>query len=167
MMGLKKAGIFTASKASNGGLFKAGPSWDFDWAWKDMYTCEIFDNQDGSGWAHLINDCPTDNYSPDWYVRLQQDSTYVNQQRCQWDEYREEFLNQEYINNYVDSIALLVSAAQERHFQKWPILGLATAAPEVEPLPDSYAGEVAFFKEWINLRINWLDENLPGSCVDL
>ncbi|MFT5293187.1 MAG: hypothetical protein ACI888_000581 [Flavobacteriales bacterium] len=164
--GFKKSRYFHKDKASNGGLFKAGPSWDFDWAWKDMYTCEIFENQDGSGWAHLINDCPTDNYSPDWYVRLQQDSTYVNQQRCQWDEYREEFLNQEYINNYVDSIALLVSAAQERHFQKWPILGLATAAPEVEPLPDSYAGEVAFFKEWINLRINWLDENLPGSCVD-
>ena len=59
-----------------------------------------------------------------------------------------------------------MSEAQERHFQKWPILGLATAAPEVEPLPDNYAGEVAFFKEWINLRINWLDENLPGSCIE-
>ena len=164
--GFKKSRYFHKDKASNGGMFKAGPSWDFDWAWKDLNTCEIFDNQDGSGWAHLINNCPTDNYSPDWYLRLQQDSTYANQQRCRWNEYREEFLNQEYINNYVDSIALLVNAAQERHFQKWPILGLATAAPEIEPLPDSYAGEVEFFKEWINRRINWLDENLPGSCTE-
>ncbi|MFK7756652.1 MAG: CotH kinase family protein, partial [Flavobacteriales bacterium] len=165
--GFKKSRYFHKDKASNGGLFKAGPTWDFDWAWKDMNTCEIFQNQDGSGWAHLINTCPTDNYCPDWYVRLQQDSTYVNEMRCKWDAYRADFLNEEYITNYVDSISELVNEAQARHFQKWPIIGLATAAPEIEPLPDSYAGEVEFFKNWINLRINWLDENLPGACTDV
>ena len=87
--GFKKSRFFHKDKYSNGGKFKAGPTWDFDWAWKDMWSCEIFENQDGSGWAHLINTCPTDNYTPDWYVRLQQDSTYNNHMRCRWEEYRD------------------------------------------------------------------------------
>ena len=162
--GFKKSRYFHKNKDSNGGLFKAGPTWDFDWAWKDMNACTIFSNQDGSGWAHLINTCSPDNYSPDWYIRMQEDSTYVNQTRCRWEEYRADFLNESYINNFIDSIAFLVNEAKDRHFQKWPILGIATASPEIEPLPETFQGEIDFFKNWIFQRINWLDQNLPGFC---
>lgn len=162
--GFKKSRYFHKDKFSNGGKFKAGPTWDFDWAWKDMWSCEIFDNQDGSGWAHLINTCPTDNYCPDWYVRLQQDTTYNNHMRCRWEEYREDFLNMDYIEYYADSIADLVSDAQGRHYQRWPFLGVNTGAPELDPIAQTYAEEVEKFKNWIGLRIDWLDENIPGSC---
>lgn len=164
--GFKKSRYFHKDKNSNGGLFKAGPIWDFDWGWKDLEACEEFNNQEGAGWAHLINNCPTDNYSPDWYIRLQQDSTYVNLRRCRWEEYKEDFLNETYINNYVDSIADLLQEAQARHFQKWPVLGISTGSPEFEPLPDSFQGEVDFFKSWIALRINWMNENLGGNCPE-
>lgn len=162
--GFKKSRYFHKDKNSNGGLLKAGPTWDFDWAWKDLDACEEFNNQEGTGWAHLINNCPTDNNTPDWYIRMQQDSTYVNLRRCRWEEYKEDFLNEAYINNYIDSVASLLEEAQARHFQKWPILGIATASPEIEPLPDSFQGEVDFFKNWISLRLNWLDQNLSGNC---
>lgn len=162
--GFKKSRFFHKDKYSNGGKFKAGPTWDFDWAWKDMWSCEIFENQDGSGWAHLINTCPTDNYTPDWYVRLQQDTTYNNHMRCRWDEYREGFLNMDYIESYADSIADLVSDAQARHYQKWPFLGVNTGSPELDPIAETYAEEVEKFKAWIGLRIDWLDENIPGTC---
>lgn len=162
--GFKKSRFFHKDKYSNGGKFKAGPTWDFDWAWKDMWSCEIFENQDGSGWAHLINTCPTDNYCPDWYVRLQQDTTYNNHMRCRWEEYREDFLNMDYIEYYADSIADLVSDAQERHYQKWPFLGVNTGAPEMDPIAETYAEEVEKFKNWIGLRIDWLDANIPGTC---
>ena len=165
--GFKKSRYFHKDKFSNQGKLKAGPIWDFDWGWKDLDACEIFSNQDGSGWAHEINNCFTDNYSPDWYIRLHQDSSYTNQLRCKWEEYRADFLNELYINNVIDSLALHVNQAQERHFQKWPILGIATGSPEIAPLPDSYAGEIEFLKNWISLRINWLDEYLPGVCANL
>lgn len=164
--GFKKSRYFHKDKYSNGGKLKAGPTWDFDWAWKDMWSCNIFENQDGSGWAHLINNCPTDNYCPDWYVRLQQDTTYNNYMRCRWEEYREDFLNMDYIEYYADSIADLVDEAQARHYQKWPFLGVNTGAPEIDPIAETYAEEVEKFKNWISLRIDWLDENIPGTCWD-
>ncbi|CAG0901970.1 unnamed protein product, partial [Darwinula stevensoni] len=48
---------------SKGNKLKAGPVWDFDWAWKNLGICDLYDNTNGEGWAHLNNDCPTDNYS--------------------------------------------------------------------------------------------------------
>jgi len=162
--GFKKSRFFHKDKYSKGGKLNAGPTWDFDWAWKDMWSCEIFENQDGSGWAHLINTCPTDNYTPDWYVRLQQDTTYNNHMRCRWEEYREDFLNMDYIEYYADSVADLVNDAQARHYQKWPFLGVNTGSPEMDPIAESYTEEVEKFKNWISLRIGWLDENLPGTC---
>jgi hypothetical protein len=165
--GFKKSRYFHKDKYSNGGKFKAGPPWDFDWAWKDMWSCEQFENTDGSGWAHLINDCATDNYSPGWYLRLLQDTSFNNHLRCRYDEYRDDFLNMEYIENYVDSVMNLVEEAQARHYQKWPFLGLVTGSPKVEPLPETYAGEMEFLKDWIALRLNWLDENLPQDCTGL
>jgi hypothetical protein len=162
--GFKKSRYFHKDKYSNGGKLKAGPTWDFDWAWKDMWTCTEFENQDGSGWAHLINNCPTDNYSPDWYIRMLQDTTYANHMRCRYEEYREEFLNIAYIDNFTDSIASVVENAQLRHYQKWPFWGVSTDAPEIEPLAESYSGEIGKLQNWINLRLNWLDDNLPGHC---
>tara|TARA_B100001093_G_scaffold155171_1_gene147840 strand:- start:4609 stop:6249 length:1641 start_codon:yes stop_codon:yes gene_type:complete len=168
--GFKKSRYFHKDKASNQGKLKAGPIWDFDWAWKDLNSCslaEIFSNQDGSGWAHEINNCFPDNYSPDWYIRMHQDSSYTDQLRCKWEEYRTDFLNELFINNIIDSLAFYVNEAQQRHFQKWPILGSVTASPEILPLPETYPEEIEFLKNWISLRISWLDDNLPGVCTNL
>jgi hypothetical protein len=109
-------------KFSKGGKLKAGPVWDFDWAWKNLWGCSIFENLDGSGWAHHINDCPTDNYSCGWYIRLLQDDTFNKELRCAWEDYRQSILDTTYIFSYIDSVGNLVQNAQVRHFQKWPFL---------------------------------------------
>ena len=54
--------------------------------------------------------------------------------------------------------------AQARHFQKWPILGISGPAPEVGAIATTYNAELDTLKAWINLRIQWLDENIPGLC---
>ncbi len=163
--GFKKSVFFHKEKNASGGKLKAGPVWDFDWAFKNLYTCDIFQNADGSGWAHLINDCPTDNYSAGWYIRLLQDSTFANQLRCTYDDYRTNILDTTTIFHYLDSIHSLVENAQARHYQKWPILGVSSQAPEVEPVATTYAEEIAKLKEWITLRLDWLDANIPGQCL--
>ena len=163
--GFKKSVFFHKDKYSNGGKLKAGPVWDFDWAWKNMYTCSIFENTDGSGWAHLINDCPTDNYSCGWYIRLLQDSTFASELRCRYEDFRQTILHTYSIYDYIDSIQNLVQHAQARHFQKWPILGISGPAPEVGAIATTYPAELDTLKAWINTRLLWLDENIPGLCT--
>lgn len=162
--GFKKSVFFHKDRFSNGGKMKAGPIWDFDWAWKNMWGCDIFSAIDGSGWAHHINDCPTDNYSCGWYVRLFQDSTFLDELKCTYEDYRETIFDTNYVFNYIDSIGLAVANAQERHFKKWPILGISGPAPEVNAIATTYAAELDTLKSWINLRLNWLDANMPGLC---
>lgn len=165
--GFKKSVYFHKDKYSNGGKLKAGPVWDFDWAWKNMYGCTIFESTDGSGWAHHINDCPTDNYSCGYYIRLLQDSTFNNELRCRYEYLRTTILDTTYLFNYIDSIKILVQDAQQRHFQKWPLLGVSGQAPEVGPIATTYNAELDTLKNWIQLRLNWLDANIPGVCTNV
>lgn len=163
--GFKKSVFFHKDKYSNGGKLKAGPIWDFDWAWKNIDGCSIFKVTDGSGWAHHVNDCLTDNYSTGWYIRLLQDSTFSNELRCTYENYRQSILDTAYIFSYIDSVRALVLNAQARHFARWPILGLSGPTPETEPIATTYNGELDTLKAWINLRLQWLDANMPGLCI--
>ncbi len=166
--GFKKSVFFNKDKHSKKkGKLKAGPVWDFDWAWKTMATCSLFDQNDGSGWAHLINDCPTDNYSCGYYVRLLQDTTFSNELRCAYEEYRSTILDTTYLFAYMDSIEKIVQKAQARHFQKWPILGVSGPAPEVNNIATTYSAEMDTLKNWIKVRLNWLDTHIPGHCIQV
>jgi hypothetical protein len=162
--GFKKSVFFNKNKYSNGGKLNAGPVWDFDWAWKNLGICNIYNNSNGTGWAHHNNDCPTDNYSTGWYIRLLQDSTFNNELRCTYENYRQTILDTTYIFTYIDSIKNLVQFAHERHFKKWPILGMSGPAPEIGAIATTYNAELDTLKGWINLRLQWLDANIPGIC---
>ena len=162
--GFKKSRYYHKDKYSKGGKLHAGPTWDFDWAWKNISQCSVFANTDGSGWAHHINDCNPDVNAPGWYIRLWEDTTFTNQLRCRWDELRTDWLDSSYYFNYIDSVATLVGNAQARHYQRWPTLGNNVGAPEVGPIPTTFQGEIDALKSWIALRITWLDQNIPGTC---
>jgi hypothetical protein len=163
--GFKKSVYFHKDKNSNGGKFKAGPVWDFDWAWKNLPLCSNSFNTDGSGWAHLVNDCPQDNNSNGYYIRLLQDTTFANELRCTYETYRKTILDTTHIFAYIDSVEQIVELSVDRHFQKWPILGQSGPAPEPGPFAQTYADELDTLKSWIQTRLVWLDENMPGNCI--
>lgn len=164
--GFKKSVFFHKDKYSNGGKLKAGPVWDFDWAWKSMQgVCSIYEGYTGAGWAHLNNDCFTDNYSTGWYVRMLQDSTFSNELRCTYEDYRQTMLDTTNLFAYIDSMGVLVQNAQARHFKKWPILGMSGAAPDFGPVATTYNAELDLLKSWISTRLQWLDANMPGLCT--
>lgn len=164
--GFKKSVFFHKDKYSNGGKLKAGPVWDFDWAWKNMEgVCSYFEGYTGAGWAHQINDCFTDNYSTGWYIRLLQDSTFSNELRCTYENYRQTILDTTNLFSYIDSMRILVENAQVRHFKKWPILGMSGSAPDFGPIATTYHAEIDSLKNWISIRLQWLDANIPGLCV--
>ncbi len=163
--GFKKSVFFNKDKFSNGGKLKAGPVWDFDWSWKNIDNCITTNSFDGSGWAHHVNDCPTDNYSTGWYIRLLQDSTFNNELRCTYENYRQNILDTLSIFAYIDSMKNRIPNAQARHFQKWPILGISGPAPEAGAIATTYSAEMDTLKIWIKKRLTWLDANIPGHCI--
>ncbi len=162
--GYKKSSFFHKDKDSKGGLLQAGPVWDFDWAWKNINEC-FFGATDGSGWAYLVHQCNPWPVPPSWMERLLQDSYFTQQVNERYFALRDSFLNEEYIFNYIDSVASLLDKPQQRHFNKWQILGWNVGAPEVDAQPTTYAGEIIKFKQWISRRLNWLDANMPSFVV--
>ena len=163
--GFKKSSYFHKDKNSSSTIakLKAGPVWDFDWAWKNINECSIFAATDGSGWAHLINDCNPDNNSTGWFVRLLQDPSFQSELHCRWNYLRTTILSDSSLTNYIDTTALFLQQAQERHFEKWGNLGVNTGAPEVDNDVATFEEQIIKFKSWINLRLSWLDANMPGD----
>ena len=161
--GFKKSSYFWKAKDSDGGLLHAGPVWDFDWAWKNINEC-FFGATDGSGFSYRVNDCGPDIPAPGWLPRMLQDTFFANRLRCRYDSLREGLLSEAQIFGFIDSVAQSVETAQVRHFDRWDILGVNTGAPEVPPIPATYAGEIEKLKTWIRLRLKWLDAYLPGQC---
>jgi hypothetical protein len=163
--GFKKSWYFNKDRDSIDRHIKAGPVWDFDWAWKNIDECFIFSNTDGSGWAYQVNDCYPDVNSPGWHIRLLQDPLFRNQLKCRYEFLRENILNTDTLLSRVDSNAQYLWQAQARHYERWPILGLNVGTPVVGEIPTTFQGEIDGFKNWITLRLNWLDANIPGTCT--
>jgi len=164
--GFKKSCYYHKEKDNingNIGQLKAGPIWDFDWAWKDVWDCSIFQATDGSGWSHLVNDCNSDIFGTGWHVRLLQDTIFANQLNCRWTSLRTTILDTTYLFNWVDSMADYSFESQERHYNLWGNMGVATGTPEVGTPAQNYLQEISFFKAWIRRRITWLDANMPGN----
>lgn len=162
--GFKKSYFFHKNRDGIDKRLNAGPVWDFDWAWKNIDECPIFANTDGSGWAYQVNDCWPDINSPDWQVRLLQDPVFVNLTRCRWEEMKEDIMNKDSLFAWIDATTNYLWDAQERHYTRWPILGLNVGTPVIPPIPATFQGEINAFKHWIELRLAWLDANIPGLC---
>ena len=94
-----------------------------------------------------------------------QDSTFSNELRCTYENYRQNILDTTYIFAYIDSIRNLVQHAQARHFQEWPILEIGGQSPEIGDMATTYNAELDTLKKWIAIRLQWLDANIPGLCV--
>jgi len=160
----KKSCYYYKDRDDNGGLLHAGPVWDFDWAWKNIYdNCYIWEATDGSNWAYRVNECNNWPVVPSWMRRLLEDPTFRGALHTRYTALRQTILSEGYLNHYIDSVRTLVNEAQQRHYTKWPILGEWVGAWEVDPPPATFEGEIEKFRNWTALRLNWLDENMPDE----
>jgi len=159
----KTSAYFYKDRDDKDGRLQPGPVWDFDWAWKNINECMV-DGIDGSGWTYLISSvCRSWPVPPGWMVKLLDDPSFANELRTRYNQLRGTILSEEYFNHYIDSVSTLVSEAQVRHYEKWPILGINVGTPEVDEQPETYEGEIEKFKNWISTRILWLDSHMPGK----
>jgi hypothetical protein len=160
--GFKKSRNFHKDKSSTDSLIYAGPVWDFDWAYKDHSSSML----NGAGWRHDYSG-PTDVKPPGWYIRLLQDSTFANELNCRYFNLRNTILDTSNLFHFIDSLENILNDAQERHFTRWPILGVNVGTPEIGIQPTTYSGEIIKFKNWISERLIWLDNNMPGNCPNV
>jgi hypothetical protein len=90
-----------------------------------------------------------------WYRRLSQDPEFMQRLTDRWVELRRGVFSPDAILRRVDEMAAQLSEAQERNFQRWPIMGQF-----VNPnwyVGGSYEDEVNWMKNWIQERIAWID----------
>jgi hypothetical protein len=165
--GYKKSCFYNKKKDSDGGLLAAGPVWDFDWAWKDIWDCSIFSQTDGSGWAYKVLECNVWPTPTGWIPRLMDDPRFVSELKYRYSSLRQTTLSNKRLLHYIDSVNTIIADAQVRHYKKWPILGQNVGAPEVGAIPSTYPGETYKFKSWINSRLRWLDEQLLIDITDV
>ncbi len=160
----KKSCFYHKNRNDKGGLVQAGPVWDFDWAWKNIWdNCYIYEETDGSNWAYLVNVCNNWPVVPSWITRMMEDPAFRGKLHERYFSLREGILSDAALTHYIDSVEVLVDNAQKRHYQRWPILNENAGAPEVDPPSGSFAGEIEKFRNWINLRLAWLDANMPDE----
>ncbi|MCB9024376.1 MAG: CotH kinase family protein [Lentimicrobiaceae bacterium] len=147
-------------RESLGGKLRIGPVWDYDIAWHNADYCG---GTEVEGWAYQFP-CTDDYWQvPFWWERLLEDTAFANNLKCRWTMLRDNLLSDNWFDQYIDSVALLLNESQERNFTVWPILGVYVW-PNPWPYPPTYAEEISSLKNWIHQRLAWIDQNLPGTC---
>ncbi|MNU77614.1 Leupeptin-inactivating enzyme 1 precursor [compost metagenome] len=148
-------------KDSKGGKLRMGPMWDFNLAWRNADYCN---GEDYTGWQYELSDgCLGNHQLPTWWTRLTEDPWFQDELKCRWTILRQSFLSTDSLHAKIDSIAQYIDQAKDRHFDKWPLLGIYTW-PNPNPIPADYPGEIAAIKSWVLNRAAWIDNNIIGTC---
>ncbi|HPG41588.1 MAG TPA: CotH kinase family protein [bacterium] len=140
------------------GKLCAGPAWDFDQALSNS----TFNN----GWetTHWIieNNYPEFLWDhPEFWKKLFNDYEFKCRLAGRWFALRRGPWQTSELLQYVDSLATVLNEAQQRNFEKWPILGVEIwrSTPGVEER-NTYKKEVDYMKTWFVQRLTWMDEQL-------
>jgi hypothetical protein len=140
------------------GKLKAGPVWDFD---QSSGNSSYPDNGNIHGW--LFSHTATNN-TPFFWKQLYSDPSFSYKLRRRWETLRSGPYKTETLLAYVDSIANLLSEAQEREFAKWPVLGMniwrETYGYQER---NTYKKEVDYLKNFLTQRWAWMDTELAKN----
>ncbi len=151
------------TKDTKGNKLYIGPPWDFDIAFGNINYC---DGQKTTGWAvDFGNLCPGDNFQlPFWWSRLLSDSLFINGLQCEYKKLRASSWSNDSILHLIDQHVENIFPSAQENFDLWPILGLYIW-PNPYPYPANYSSEIIELKNWLILRLQWMDRNMPGICL--
>ena len=136
---------------------KFGPVWDFNLAFGNADYCE---GNSFMGWGYDFNNiCPNDRYKiPFFWEKLFDDDGIQQKIQTRWTALRQNEFSNTNLCLKVDSLATLLNESQQRNFTQWPIIG-EYIWPNGE-VQNSYEAEVAYLKEWLINRAQWMDMRL-------
>lgn len=167
--GYRLSAFFYKDRDSKGGKFVMGPAWDYNIAFGNGNYYEAFRTD---GWQYRVNDLmlpvrsgQTEDVfkAPAWWERLLSDPTFAIRAVSRWKTLRADAWSDARINRFVDSCATLLGEAQVRNFQRWNILG--TYVWPNYFVGKTYAEEVTWLKNWLRLRLAWLDQQMQSSVL--
>jgi hypothetical protein len=147
--------LYKEKDPQNGrGKLVMGPLWDFNLAYGNVdYHAN---SQFSPGWMY------NDDYRMYWFRRMMQDPYFAASFTCRWEQLRSTWLTDAYVNQAIDSMVTLLSEAQVRNFQRWPVLGVYVWPNQF--IGQTYEQEINWMKRWIEDRLFWMDTNKPGDC---
>jgi len=152
---------FYKEKDSDGGKLFAGPAWDFNLGYSnvDYWPPGI----DYTGWLYSMVE-PVEWGIMFWWKRLMEDTYYRNLLKTRWYHLRQNELSSDSLEYAIDSITDYIDEAQQRNYERWPILG-EYVWPNYNWQGNDYEDEVEFFETWFYNRISWIDNNIPGTLL--
>ncbi len=135
-----------------GGKLTMGPVWDFNLS---MGNSSFNQGWRADGWLIYTNPVPF------WWDRLLTDRNFTRKLLKRWQELRKDTLATSELLKEIDQAAELLSEAQERNFQRWPVLG-RTMFGNPNRGYATYQREVKQMKIWINARLKWMDKHIAS-----
>jgi len=146
---------------SKNGKFKAGPVWDFNIT---LGNADYYTGFEPEGWMVTSDFANGDGFVIHfWWKKMMEDPAFFQNLILRWNVFRKTVLQNDSILNYIENTALLLDDAQQRNFERWPILG-----EYIWPnyfIGDTYEEEVGFLASWTEDRISWMDEQLELQPV--
>ena len=133
-----------------------GPVWDFDIAFDNDYRTYPLNNKSEfvcfSG-GSVAGDMGT-------FVRriVLQDPNTMTELKSHWQAGRHHHITAEELCQWIDSMALAMDRSQQLNFMRWDIL---RRQEHMNPVArGTYAAEVAYLKDYITKRVEWMDRRL-------
>jgi subtilisin-like proprotein convertase family protein len=160
--GYRLSSYFHKKKITDGGKLHAGPLWDFDLSFRNADYCNGADPQ---GWMYEQYCSLGESPPPMFFYKMFGDVAFWDEVRCRWDELRSSILTEEYLFNFIDNQRDSLLEAAKMNFTIWPILGVYVW-PNPGPLAKTYEDEIDQLKSWIQIRLNWMDANIPMASIN-
>lgn len=133
-----------------------GPVWDFDIAFDNDYRTYPVNNK--ADFVYRSGGSSAGNMKSFVDRILLLDPNTLLEVKKIWGEARENGLNEEYLCAWIDSMSIEMDRSQQLNFMRWNILN---SKEHMNPVArGSYANEVAYLKEYIAKRVEWMDEKL-------
>lgn len=145
-------------KENKGGKLVFGPIWDFNTGYGNSDYSTI-DAEKTSEWLYDKNGDKI--Y---WFDRMIQDSVFANELHCRWEKLRAESFNSTEVLSLIDSLTDLLQVPQQRNFYRWDILNKYVWPNNF--VGETYQEEVDYLKDWVVERMEWIDDSIPGTCLE-
>ncbi|HTG43461.1 MAG TPA: CotH kinase family protein [Verrucomicrobiae bacterium] len=134
-----------------GGKIRPGPAWDWN---RSFGNANYYGGWQTQGWY-------SSNLRPNeicWYDRLSEDPAFLKRCNARWRALRKNIFDPAKINATIDQLARELEEAQQRNFQRWPILGEQITSNHY--VGQTYRDEVQWLKKWVERRIAWIDNEM-------
>jgi hypothetical protein len=93
-----------------------------------------------------------------------QDPRFKDRLFCRWHSFRKGLLSTSSIHGFIDEQAALLAESQARNYAQFPILDQYIYPNTPGQVSSSYQSTVNDLKNWITIRTDWMDKNMPGFC---